>query len=61
MSSNTNSPLHWGVKYEPITIMIYEEMYRTKVGEFGCIPHPDYSFIGASPDGIIIESNKGTF
>ena len=36
-------------------------MFDTKVGEFGCIPHPTYSVhIGASPDGINIasESNK---
>ena len=52
---NTDSPFHWGVKYEPITIMIYEDINNTKIGEFGCIPHPKYSFIGASPDGINIE------
>jgi hypothetical protein len=35
--------------------MIYENMFGTKVGEFGCIQHPKYSFIGASPDGINID------
>lgn len=54
---NTNSTLHWGQKYEPLSIMIYEDMYNSKVEDFGCIQHPNYSFIGASPDGIIIESN----
>lgn len=54
-SCNTESPLHWGVKYEPVTILVYEEMFQTKVGEFGCIAHPKYSFIGASPDGINID------
>jgi len=52
---NTESSLHWGVKYEPITKMIYESMYGVKISDFGCIPHPSHSFIGASPDGIIIE------
>jgi len=51
---NTDSPLHWGQKYEPLTTMIYEDMYKTTIGDFGCIPHPRYSFIGASPDGINI-------
>tara|TARA_B110000879_G_C11170290_1_gene513239 strand:+ start:1068 stop:2573 length:1506 start_codon:yes stop_codon:yes gene_type:complete len=53
-------PLHWGVKYEPVTILLYEKIYNTKIGEFGCIPHAQYSYIGASPDGINIdpESNK---
>ena len=55
----TEGPMHWGVKYEPVTVQIYEKMFDTKVGEFGCIPHPTYSCIGASPDGInIAPSNK---
>jgi hypothetical protein len=54
-TTNVNSPMHWGVKYEPVTVMIYETMFQTKVGEFGCIQHPRYSCIGASPDGINID------
>lgn len=53
--SNTESALHWGNKYEPVTVMVYEDMFQTKVGDFGCIQHPVYSFIGASPDGINID------
>ena len=49
---NIHSPLHWGVKYEPVSIMIYEKMFNTKITEFGCIEHSKYNFIGASPDGI---------
>lgn len=49
---NTESPMHWGVKYEPVTVMIYEAMFQTKISDFGCIQHPVYSCIGASPDGI---------
>ena len=52
---STESPLHWGVKYEPLTIMYYEKRFRTTVGDFGCIPHPKYKCIGASPDGINID------
>ena len=55
---NCESPLHWGVKYEPITAAIYEHMYHTTVAtEFGCVPHRDYPFIGASPDGIVTDPN----
>ena len=60
MNANTNSSLHWGVKYEPVTIMIYEDMYKTKIDEFGCIPHDKYNFIGASPDGINCDPNNKT-
>jgi putative phage-type endonuclease len=51
---NTNTPLHWGQKYEPLTVLIYEHEYKTKVEDFGCIQHPVYKFLGASPDGIIV-------
>jgi putative phage-type endonuclease len=53
--NNTNSAMHWGNKYEPVTVMVYEHMYNTKLGEFGCIQHPRHRFIGASPDGINID------
>lgn len=49
---NTESPLHWGNKYEPLTVMVYEKRNQTKIADYGCIPHPKYPFIGASPDGI---------
>jgi putative phage-type endonuclease len=58
---NLNTPLHWGKKYEPVSVMIYENMYNSIVEDFGCIQHPNYYFIGASPDGIVIESNTGRY
>ncbi len=58
---NTNTTLHWGQKYEPLSVMMYEHLYESKVEDFGCIKHPNYNFIGASPDGIIIQSNTGRF
>lgn len=54
VSYGTSNAMHWGVKYEPVTIMIYEDLYKTKVGEFGCIRHSKYHYVGASPDGINI-------
>lgn len=59
--TNINSPLHWGNKFEPVTIMIYEEMYKTIVSDFGCIIHTDYPFIGASPDGINTNPNSDRY
>ena len=50
---NTENSLHWGVKYEPLTAMIYKKITGAEIEEFGCISHPDYPFIGASPDGIV--------
>ena len=59
--TNTNSPLHWGQKYEPVSIMYYEKLNNTTVTEFGCIPHSQYSFIAASPDGIVCDKNSDLF
>lgn len=60
-SPNLNSPLHWGQKYEPVSVMIYEFLHNTTVEEFGCIPHKDYSFLGASPDGIVTDKNSDRY
>lgn len=47
-----NSPLHWGVRYEDVSIQYYEYIYKTKISDFGCIKHDTYDYIAASPDGI---------
>jgi putative phage-type endonuclease len=52
---NTNTTLHWGQKYEPLSVKYYEYTYGTKVEEFGCIQHDTYKFLGASPDGINVD------
>ena len=49
---NFNSAMHWGNKYEDVSIQLYELKYNTKVSEFGCIPHKHLHFLAASPDGI---------
>lgn len=51
-SVSTESAMHWGNKYEPLSILLYEEKYKTKVSDFGCIPHKHIPFVAASPDGI---------
>ena len=50
--TNTESPMHWGNKYEPVSVSIYETLYQTSISEFGCIPHKTISSLAASPDGI---------
>lgn len=56
-----SGPLFWGIKYEPVTVMIYEDMFHTKVDDFGCIKHGKYPFIGASPDGINVDETNIRF
>lgn len=52
---SVTSPLHWGQKYEPISVMYYESKYNATVQDFGCIQHDKYPFLGASPDGINVD------
>ena len=57
---NVDSPLHWGVKYEPLSVAIYEHRNKCVVGQFGCIQHPRIECVGdvalhlrrSSADGI---------
>ena len=48
----SNAITEWGVKYEDVAIMFYEELYNVKVLDFGLVPHPEFDAFGASPDGI---------
>jgi len=58
---NVNTTLHWGQKYEPLSVLIYEDMYKTQIEDFGCIEHETYKFIGASPDGINIDPHSDRY
>lgn len=58
-SGLSENSLTWGHKYEPLTTMLYEQRMNTTVKEFGCIEHPQYPFLAASPDGIVIGPNYG--
>ena len=55
---NEQSPMHWGQKYEPVSTQYYEYMYNTNIDEFGCIPHKDFEYLAASPDGINSKINS---
>jgi putative phage-type endonuclease len=58
---NVDTSLHWGQKYEPLSVLIYEHLYNTKVEDFGCIRHDIYDFIGASPDGINVDPESDRY
>lgn len=47
-----DSATYWGILFEPLSVLLYEYLYDTKIDDYGCLTHPIYSFIGASPDGI---------
>lgn len=56
-----DGPLNWGKKYEPVSAMFYEHMHGIQLSEYGCIIHPKYKFIGASPDGIVEDKDSYLF
>lgn len=56
-----NPITEWGVKYEDVAIAFYEEMYNTKVRDFGMIPHPTFEAFGASPDGICDDTGNDEY
>lgn len=45
-------PLAHGQLFEPVATEIYQMRYGCKVDEYGLVRHPEYPFLGASPDGI---------
>ena len=57
----SNPITEWGVKYEDIAILFYEEMYNVKVLDFGLIPHPTFQAFGASPDGICDDTGNDEY
>jgi len=58
---NTDTAMHHGQKYEPVSVMYYEDLIKTKVDEYGCIQHNKYKFLGASPDGIVSDPSLPRF
>lgn len=59
--TSVNTTLHWGHKYEPLAVLYYEDTYKTKVEDFGCIRHAIDHHIGASPDGINVDPSSGLY
>ena len=57
--SSIDSATHWGERYEPVAVQLYERDTGCNVDLVGCIKHPLYSFIGASPDGIVPKLGRG--
>lgn len=52
--SNPVAALIWGTRFEPVAKRIYEQETKCTILDVSCVQHPVYSFLGASPDGLII-------
>jgi hypothetical protein len=58
ISLDKMNPLQKGHCYEPISVMLYEHIFNTKIADYGCLRHSKYDFLGASPDGLNIDENS---
>ena len=58
---SSDNPMAHGTKYEAISAMIYEKLNQTRLGEYGCMIHPEWPFLGASPDGINVDPEAATY
>ena len=52
--SNPIPALIWGTRFEPVAKKLYEQETKCSILDVSCVQHPRYSFLGASPDGLII-------
>ena len=51
--SHSRHQLH-GIHYEAEAIKKFENLYEKTVIDFGLIAHPEFNWLGASPDGICL-------
>jgi putative phage-type endonuclease len=54
----TNDACYYGKKFETACVRNYEYLNNCIVDEFGLLQHPNYSYICASPDGIVNPFDK---
>lgn len=52
------APLVWGTRFEPVAKKIYEERTKCKIYDVSCVQHPIHTFLGASPDGLIVPNDE---
>jgi putative phage-type endonuclease len=52
--SNPIPALLWGTRFEPVAKKLYEEQTKCTILDVSCVQHRKYSFLGASPDGLIV-------
>ena len=52
-----NSSTDHGKLYEPVARRLLEEKLKMKISDCGFFIHPEYPYIGVSPDGVITDSD----
>lgn len=57
--SDQMTAFDWGIRFEPVVKLIYEEKYKTVIKELGRIIHPQHPKCSASPDGLVYHCPQG--
>lgn len=58
ITESSSIAINYGIKFEPIANEVYSKIYDETVHEIGLVKHPNISWLGASPDGIISKNNE---
>lgn len=53
-----NDATRHGQAFEDEAIHLYEQRLQCRVQPFGLLIHPTLHFLGASPDGVVLQSRK---
>lgn len=56
--TNPIQALLWGTRFEPVAKKLYEQRTKCSITDVSCVQHPRYSFLGASPDGLIVPNTN---
>jgi putative phage-type endonuclease len=51
--THTNAAMQWGIDYEGHARNWYASSRRVVVREVGFVVHPEFDYVGASPDGLV--------
>jgi hypothetical protein len=57
--SDQMTAFDWGIRFEPVVKLIYEEKHKVIIKELGRLHHPQQPKCTASPDGLIYHCPKG--
>jgi putative phage-type endonuclease len=50
--------LIWGTRFEHVAKEIYCHTEGVTLKDLACVTHPDYNYVGASPDGLILTNDE---
>lgn len=48
----------WGIRFEPVIKMLYQEFTKSTVADLGRLIHNDHNHLAASPDGLVTEGDR---